>query len=144
MSQFKIKGSSPLVFHPPHVHAFSPRQNPQLGILFYQLMLLTVLVEAPPLGSLVQGMGLFDSGWKDALNLGQEMVQSMKIRHAVALGAFLVGSMRQHEAIEHLASLRAGSNGQVRSAHQMKYITLVLSGGVGISRDSSPAVVRGA
>lgn len=91
-----------------------PRRNPQLGILFYQLMLLTVLVEAPPLGPIVQEMGLFDSGWKGVLNLGHEMVQSVKIRHAVALGAFLVGSMRQHEAIEHLASLRAGSNsGQV-------------------------------
>ncbi|CAM9488090.1 unnamed protein product, partial [Ascophyllum nodosum] len=77
-----------------------------VGIVFYQLLLLTVLVEAPPLGVLVQEAELFASGWVSSVKVGQAMIQAMKIRHAVALGAFFVGSARQHEAIKHLASLR--------------------------------------
>ena len=77
-----------------------------------------MLVEAPPLGVLVQEAELFASGWVSSVKVGQAMIQAMKIRHAVALGAFFVGSARQHEAIKHLASLRTEvGDGSVRELH---------------------------
>lgn len=41
-----------------------------------------------------------------APNVGVVLATSVKFRHAAALGLFVVGFVRQHEAILHLASLR--------------------------------------
>lgn len=78
----------------------------QVGILHYQLMVLTVLVEAPPLGHLVREARL---GWGAAATVGSALAQSVCFRHAAAVGLFIVGFTRQHEAIVHLATLRGGT-----------------------------------
>lgn len=71
--------------------------------MHYQLMVLTVLAEAPPLGRLAREARL---EWRHASTVGVALAQSVKLRHAAALGLFVVGFVRQHEAIAHLASLR--------------------------------------
>ena len=90
----------------------------KVGILHYQLMAVTVLAESPPLGPLIDGTGLFSLGLGNAVEVGMVVVKSMKFRHALAFGTFVIGSVRQHEAIAHLASLRAppvdGQVGTVR------------------------------
>lgn len=68
------------------------------------MLVLTVLVEAPPLHIVVEGAS--NSGVKGALEAAVRLVLSMNLRHAVAVGIFFVGFARQHEAIRHLASLR--------------------------------------
>ncbi|CAM9114056.1 unnamed protein product [Scytosiphon promiscuus] len=88
-----------------------------VGIAHYQLMVLTVLAEAPPLASLVRDRGLVWGGdnysmySNNASGFGPVLVAvagSVTFRHAVAVGLFVVGFVRQHEAIRHLASLRGG------------------------------------
>eukprot|EP00752_Nemacystus_decipiens_P008747 g7808.t1 len=83
-----------------------------VGIVHYQLMVLTIIAEAPPVARLSQQAKL---GWASASNLGLGLAESIKFRHAAAVGLFVVGFVRQHEAIVHLASLRgpraAGAGG---------------------------------
>lgn len=86
----------------------------QAGILHYQLMVFTVLVEAPPLGLLAEEAWLRSSG--GASDIGLALATSVKLRHAVAMGLFVVGFVRQHEAIRHLASLK-GNIGTKVGAH---------------------------
>lgn len=69
-------------------------------------MLATILVEGP-LGFHTGYAGLFENGRGNTADAGIVVLQAIKLRHAVALGLFLVGSARQHEAIAHLADLRA-------------------------------------
>lgn len=91
-------------------------RNTQIGVIHYQLMLLTVLAEAPPLGFAVDESGVFSGGLRNAVNVMLAVLESMKIRHSIAVGLFCVASARQHEAIRHLASLRASpSDEKVRS-----------------------------
>lgn len=96
-------------------------------------MILTVLAEAPPLASLVRDRGLLWAGdnynmynsSNEPSGIGRALVSvagSVNFRHAVAVGLFVVGFVRQHEAIRHLASLRGargrGGDGKVRGAQR--------------------------
>ncbi|CAM9888440.1 unnamed protein product [Ectocarpus sp. 4 AP-2014] len=74
------------------------------GIVHYQLMVFTVLVEAPPLGLLAEEAWSRSSGGASDMVLA--LATSVKLRHAVAMGLFIIGFVRQHEAIRHLASLK--------------------------------------
>lgn len=78
----------------------------KVGVLHYQLMVVTVLAESPPLGPMIEETGLFSLGLGNAVAVAAVLVKSVKFRHAVAVGTFVIGSARQHEAIKHLASLR--------------------------------------
>ena len=69
-------------------------------------MILTIISEAPPLGALAQHARL---EWASTSNVWVDLAESVRFRHAAALGLFAVGFMRQHEAIVHLASLRGPS-----------------------------------
>lgn len=66
-------------------------------------MVLTIIAEAPPLGRLAEE-ARFE--WANASSVGVALADSIKFRHALAVGLFVVGFVRQHEAIVHLASLR--------------------------------------
>lgn len=92
----------------------------QVGIAHYQMMVFTILAEAPPLAFLVRDRGLVWGGDNynmydsRATGFGPALVAvagSVSFRHAVAVGLFVVGSVRQHEAIRHLASLRGPRGG---------------------------------
>ena len=70
-------------------------------------MVVTVLAESPHLGPLMDETGMFTLGFENAVRVGVVLVKAIKFRHALAFGTFVIGSLRQHEAITHLASLRA-------------------------------------
>ncbi len=72
-------------------------------------MILTILVEAPPLGRLAGQAGLV--GWGSVPGVVEAVADSLRFRHAAAVALYVVGCWRQHEAIVHLASLRGGGNG---------------------------------
>lgn len=81
----------------------------QVGIVHYQLMILTILAEAPPLGRLPSQAGLLE--WGSVTGVVLTMAESVRLRHAAAVALYVVGCWRQHEAIVHLASLRGGGSG---------------------------------
>lgn len=71
-------------------------------------MILTILAEAPPLGRLVEDVGM---RWGNTSQVWVALSESVTLQHTAALGLFVVGSVRQHEAIVHLASLRRSKVG---------------------------------
>lgn len=77
--------------------------------MHYQFTVLALLAETPllghkgPLGSDIFTFGQWGEG---TLGMLRQVLESMQIRHAVACGLFLLGSVRQHQAAKHLASLR--------------------------------------
>lgn len=93
---------------PNHTPSYDSFAHAQVGMLHYPLMILTVVAEAPPLGIVAQDAKL---EWANAWNVGLALAESVKFRHAAAVGLFLVGFVRQHEAIVHLASLRGPAAG---------------------------------
>lgn len=87
------------------------------------MVILTMVAEAPTFASLKVGDGgrLGDSGLLrlsagDVLDVGHRLAGLVELRHALALGLFCLASVKQHEAIQHLASLRGPSSSSSSSS----------------------------